>query len=135
MSGTILKIASMMAAGSSLPDAMKKFPNFFSHFDIVAVEAADQSGTLTEVLRLLSEWHQFSANIKGRIKTGLLFPLAVLIIAAFVAPLPPYFLGRLYPFEGIAGDSTDYKYVCCPCGRYICNGKIYAQNRAAACDF
>lgn len=95
MSGTVLKIASLMSAGSSLPDAMKKFPNLFSRFDIVAVEAADRSGSLPEVLRLLSEWHQFSTGIRKKIRGGLIFPALILLIAAFVAPLPSFFLGKI----------------------------------------
>ena len=95
ISKAVPKIVSLMSAGNSLSDAFKKFPNLFSRFDIVAVEAADRSGSLPEVLRLLSEWHQFLTSIKKKIRSGLILPALILLIAAFVAPLPSFFLGQI----------------------------------------
>ena len=94
MSSVVGDIYQTISAGSPLSDGMKKFPEIFSHFDIAAVDAADRSGSLPQVLRLLSEWHQFSSSIKANIWSGLGLPIFVLLIAAFVAPLPFYFFGR-----------------------------------------
>lgn len=83
-----------ISAGSPLADGMKKFPKIFSHFDITAVDAADRSGSLPEVLRLLSDWHQFTTGIKKKIISGLYFPALVLLIAALVAPVPSVVLSK-----------------------------------------
>ncbi len=97
--GSMKKVVSdvneTIAGGNSLADGLKKHPKIFSHFDITAVDAADKSGSLPEVLKLLSEWHQFKINIKRKIISGLYFPLIILIFASFIAPLPLAILGNI----------------------------------------
>ncbi len=83
-----------ISAGNPLSEGMKKFPEIFPNFDIAAVDAADRSGSLPEVLRLLAEWHEFSSGIKANIVSGLGLPIFVLLLAAVVAPLPFFVFGR-----------------------------------------
>ena len=94
MSKVLSEISETVSHGSPLSDAMKKYPNIFSRFDIVAVDASDRSGSMPEVLRLLSDWHQFTTSINRKIISGLMFPAAILVIAAFVSPLPFVFFGK-----------------------------------------
>jgi type II secretory pathway component PulF len=104
--GITPEISALVSQGDTLPDAMKKFPNIFPGFDIVAVEAADRSGSLPEVFRLLSEWHHFTNGIKGKIRAGLVLPAAVLVIAAFIAPLPSLILHQ-YTFWRALTESAE----------------------------
>jgi type IV pilus assembly protein PilC len=100
MRKVVSDINETITAGNSLADGMKKYPKIFSHFDITAVDAAERSGSLPEVLRLLSEWHHFTTAIKRKIITGLQFPFLILFIAAIVVPLPLVILGKNSFFRG-----------------------------------
>jgi type IV pilus assembly protein PilC len=72
---------------------MSKYPNVFATLDVMLVDAADTSGNLSESLKLLSEWYDFSNRLKNRLISGLMLPLVVIHIAALVGPLPYLFMG------------------------------------------
>lgn len=95
MRKVVSDIYDTVSEGNSLSEAMGNFPGRFSRFDITAVRSADRSGSLPEVLRLLSDWHQFTTSIKRKIISGLMFPAAVLVAAALIAPLPLVFFGKI----------------------------------------
>ena len=88
----ISKIEETVRQGNTLAEAMKMHPKTFSHFDLSAIDAAERAGGLAEVFKLLSEWHEFVKKIRNRILSGLVLPAGILVIAAFVAPLPFLFL-------------------------------------------
>jgi len=66
------------------------------------IEAADISGNLPQSFNMLSQWYDFCNKIKMTILSGLMFPFAVLNVAALVIPLPALFLAKI----GIGGYLT-----------------------------
>jgi len=94
MRNVISDIYEELSQGNPLSDAISKFPDVFSQFDIAAVDAADRSGSLPEVLRLLSDWHQLKTSINRKIISGLMFPVFILVIAALVVPVPGVVLSK-----------------------------------------
>ena len=90
---TFLNLVKGVSAGNCLAETMSKYPNVFATLDVMLVDAADTSGNLSESLKLLSEWYDFSNRLKNRLISGLMLPLVVIHIAVLVGPLPYLFMG------------------------------------------
>lgn len=86
-------IARAISDGQTISDTMAKFPKFFSPLDILVVQAAEQSGKLPQAFELLSKWHDFNNRLHRILLSGMLFPLLIITVAAFVAPVPKLVLG------------------------------------------
>lgn len=93
MSVTITKVLKTIQQGKTLTEAMQRFPRIFDRLDVLAIEAAENSGNLPQVLKILSQWHNLKKRIKGKLISGLLFPAVILFFAALVIPLPYFLLG------------------------------------------
>jgi type IV pilus assembly protein PilC len=81
--------------GSTISEAMAKYPMVFAPLDLMLIEAADMSGNLPQSFKMLSQWYDFCYKIKMTILSGLMFPFAVLSVAALVIPLPALFLAKI----------------------------------------
>jgi type II secretory pathway component PulF len=92
---TFLALADGVAKGNPLSETMVLHPKVFGPVDIMIVEVGEKSGNLPELIGLLSRWHEMSGRMIKRMISGLLLPILVLTIAAFVFPLPSFVLGGL----------------------------------------
>ena len=90
-----LALAEGVAQGNPLSETMILYPKVFAPVDIMLVEVGEKSGNLPDLIALLSKWHEMSARMLKRMISGLLLPIFVLTIAAFVFPLPAFVLGGL----------------------------------------
>jgi type II secretory pathway component PulF len=88
-----LALADGVAQGNPLAETMVLHPEVFKPVDIMIVEVGEKSGSLPELIALLSKWHEMSSRMLKRMISGLLLPIFVLTIAAFVFPLPSFVLG------------------------------------------
>ncbi len=88
-----LALAKGVAQGNPLAETMILHPRVFDPVDIMLVEVGEKSGNLPDLIGLLSKWHEMSARMLKRMISGLLLPVLVLTIAAFVFPLPGFILG------------------------------------------
>jgi type II secretory pathway component PulF len=88
-----LALAEGVAQGNPLSETMTLYPKIFDPVDIMLVEVGEESGNLPDLIALLSKWHEMSARMLKRLISGLLLPVLVLTIAAFVFPLPSFVLG------------------------------------------
>jgi type II secretory pathway component PulF len=88
-----LALADGVAQGNPLSETMALHPKIFKPVDIMLVEVGEESGNLPDIIGLLSKWHEMSARTLKRLISGLLLPVLVLTIAAFVFPLPSFVLG------------------------------------------
>ena len=88
-----LALAEGVAQGNPLAYTMVLHPKVFDLVDIMLVEVGEESGNLPDMIALLSRWHEMSARMLKRLISGLLMPVFVLTIAAFVFPLPGFVLG------------------------------------------
>ena len=84
-----------VSQGNTIPEAMAKYPRVFAPLDLMLIEAADMSGNLPQSFNMLSQWYDFCNKIKMTILSGLMFPFAVLNVAALVIPLPALFLAKI----------------------------------------
>jgi len=89
-----LALAAGGAKGNPLSETMILHPEVFGPVDIMLVEVGEKSGNLPDLIALLSKWHEMSARMLKRLISGLLLPVLVLTIAAFIFPLPSFILGE-----------------------------------------
>ena len=88
-----LALADGVAEGNPLAYTMVLHPKVFAPVDIMIVQVGEKSGNLPELIALLSRWHEMSGRMLKRMISGLLLPILVLTVAAFVFPLPSFVLG------------------------------------------
>ncbi len=100
---TFAEISDIVADGNSLAEAMARFPKVFDPLDVLVVEAGETSGNLSEILNDLSDWYNFRNRIKRTILSGLVLPVMIIHIAAFLIPVPLLILGGI----GLSGYFRD----------------------------
>ena len=89
------RIRESLSKGSSLAESMSQHRHVFPDMDRMLVEAAETSGSLNESFKMLSQWHEFIHRITRRIQMGLIYPVFILHIGAFVFGMPKLIMGRL----------------------------------------
>ncbi len=80
----ILQVREDVEAGSSLAAAMKKHPQAFNELYTNMVAAGEAGGILDTVLQRLSTYIEKAARLKAQVKSALIYPAAVISIAALV---------------------------------------------------
>jgi len=88
-----LALADGVSQGHPLSETMSQNPKLFNPIDVMLIEAAETSGSLPELIGLLSQWHESTKRMVRKLWSGMLLPICILTIAAFVAPLPSFILG------------------------------------------
>ncbi|MEN6415180.1 MAG: type II secretion system F family protein [Armatimonadota bacterium] len=82
--------------GLSLTDAFSKHPGVFSRLYVNMVKAAETGGILDKILERLSGFLESEQEIRGKIKSAMIYPILVLsfavimIIALFLFVLPKF---------------------------------------------
>jgi type IV pilus assembly protein PilC len=88
--------------GSSLSESMSKFPKAFDHLFVKMVNAGEIGGVLDLILQRLSEFMEKSQRLKRRIKSAMIYPVVVVIIAVLI--LTGIMLFIIPKFEEIFAD-------------------------------
>jgi type IV pilus assembly protein PilC len=70
--------------GTSLSSAFRKFPRYFDNLYCNLVEAGEQAGILESLLDRLATYMEKTEGIKSKIKSALMYPIAVLVVAFVV---------------------------------------------------
>jgi len=83
-----LKVTGSVEKGMPLSDAMGTHPKVFAPLDVMIIHTAEESGNLAEALDMLGHWYEFSRRVKRRVLSGLMLPLFIIHLAAFLPPLP-----------------------------------------------
>jgi type IV pilus assembly protein PilC len=76
----LLEVAEEINKGNSLSDALIKYPNFFSELFQSMIKVGEESGTLEEVLKVLTRQMERDYELKSKIKGALIYP-AVIVCA------------------------------------------------------
>lgn len=73
--------------GTSMSNAFRKHPKYFDALYCNLVEAGEQGGILEALLDRLATYKEKTMAIKSKIKSALVYPVAVLIVAAVVVTI------------------------------------------------
>jgi type IV pilus assembly protein PilC len=92
--------------GTSLTDALKKYPNVFDDLFVNLIAAGEAGGMLDIILGRLSDYLEKAMKLKKRVKGAMTYPAAVLFISFGVVAL---LLLKVIPvfqkmFEGMGGQ-------------------------------
>ena len=92
MRGSALKnivgsVADEVEGGASLSEGMAKFPKAFDELYCNMVKAGETGGMLDLVLQRLADFREKAARLKRRVIGALIYPIAVLTIAAGILAL------------------------------------------------
>jgi type IV pilus assembly protein PilC len=81
---TILATRSDVESGASLADAMKKHPKVFDALFTNMIAAGEAGGILDTILKRLATYIEKSVKLKGQVKSAMIYPIAVIVIAVLV---------------------------------------------------
>jgi type IV pilus assembly protein PilC len=71
-------------SGSTLAEALKKFPKEFDDLFVNMIAAGEAGGILDTILRRLSAYMEKAARLKSKVKGAMTYPIVTLIIAGAV---------------------------------------------------
>jgi len=102
MKNVLLGVTEEVEGGSSLSEAMGKFPKAFDHLYVKMVNAGEIGGVLDVILQRLAEFMEKSQRLKRKIKGAMVYPIVVIVVA--VAILTGIMLFIIPKFEEIFTD-------------------------------
>ena len=83
-SAVILATRGDVESGASLADAMKKHPKVFDPLFTNMIAAGEAGGILDTILKRLATYIEKAVKLKGQVKSAMIYPIAVIVIAAVV---------------------------------------------------
>src|SRR5215216_3992169 len=83
-SAVILKVREDVEAGAALADAMKRHPKTFDSLYSNMIAAGEAGGILDTILKRLAVYIEKNVKLKGDVKSAMIYPIAVIVIAALV---------------------------------------------------
>ena len=89
--GTLRRILGELAlsieGGSTFSEALAQHPKVFNRLFVNMVKAGELGGVLEVVLKRLAEFSEKAQKIKGKVKSALFYPIAVLVVAVGILGL------------------------------------------------
>src|SRR5689334_8068662 len=80
----ILATRGDVESGASLADAMKQHPKVFDPLFTNMIAAGEAGGILDTILKRLATYIEKAVKLKGQVKSALIYPVAVIVIAVVV---------------------------------------------------
>jgi type IV pilus assembly protein PilC len=96
LKGALTDVTNDVRGGSSLNEALAKHPNVFSKLYINMIRAAEVGGVLDVILERLSGFLEYEMEVRGKIKSAMMYPILVLafsmimMFALFTFVLPKF---------------------------------------------
>jgi len=84
---TISDLAESVQGGSTFSDGLGSHPKIFNKLYVNMVKAGELGGVLEIVLNRLAEFQEKAQKVKGKVKSAMMYPLIVLIIAFLIVGL------------------------------------------------
>ncbi|MCK5175030.1 MAG: type II secretion system F family protein [Planctomycetes bacterium] len=113
-------IAAYVRQGDRLSQAMSRYPKVFPELDIVLVNAGEESGNLAEVMGFLSRWYDFVKRIRRIILSGMVLPVFLIHITAFLAPVPELVLSTISKHQYLIQAAWTLSYLYIPVLAILC---------------
>ncbi|MEM7050866.1 MAG: type II secretion system F family protein [Acidobacteriota bacterium] len=100
------KVRTDVESGASLADAMGKHPKAFDDLFVNMIAAGEAGGILDVILQRLATYIEKIVKLRNQVKSALIYPVAVILIAAFVVYI---ILWKVIPvfqqlFAGVGGE-------------------------------
>lgn len=102
MRALMLSISADVEAGTSLSDALAKYPKYFDELYVSLVATGEQSGKLEELLHRIATYKEKTEELKRKIKKALMYPAAVVVAAILVTTILMVFV--IPKFKGFYAD-------------------------------
>jgi type IV pilus assembly protein PilC len=80
----IMQTRTAVESGASLADAMRKYPKTFDPLFTNMIAAGEAGGILDTILKRLATYIEKAVKLKGQVKSAMVYPVAIVIIAAIV---------------------------------------------------
>ena len=114
-------------SGASLTDAMKKHPKAFDNLFTSMIAAGEAGGILDVILRRLSTYLEKVVKLRAQVKSALLYPTAVIVIAVVVVYI---ILWKVIPvfaqlYAGLGGELPFLTQVIVGASRFIGRWSIW----------
>ena len=77
-------IGDTIGQGSTFSEALAKHPKIFDKLFINMVKAGEIGGVLEVALNRLAEFAEKSQSIKGKVKSAMFYPVAVMVVATII---------------------------------------------------
>jgi type IV pilus assembly protein PilC len=78
------KIKEMVESGSTLAEALKKYPAHYDDLFVNMIAAGEAGGILDTILQRLAAYMEKAAKLKSQVKGAMVYPIVTLVIAAVV---------------------------------------------------
>lgn len=106
MQEMIMSIKADVESGTSLAEALGKFPLHFDDLFVNLVNAGEQSGTLESLLHEIATYKEKTEALKAKIKKALVYPVSILVVAFVVTAILMIFVIPQFEalFTGFGAD-------------------------------
>lgn len=84
MKNILIGVCEEVEGGSSLSEAMSKYPKAFNHLYVKMVNAGEIGGVLDIILQRLAEFMEKAERLKRKIKGAMVYPIVVVLIAGLI---------------------------------------------------
>jgi len=84
LKAALLKVKEGIESGRKLGESMSYFPNVFDRLYVNMMKAGEEAGILDGILQRLAFYLEKSEKIKKQIKSAMIYPVMIIIIAAIV---------------------------------------------------
>ena len=108
---TVGKVKVSVESGESFADALRKHPKVFDNFYANMVEAGETGGILDTILNRLATYMEKARALKGKVKSAMVYPtaivgIAVLVIVFLMTFVIPVFAEMFAGFGGVLPAPT-----------------------------
>lgn len=76
-----------LEGGNPLGETMRKFPDEFDRLTCALIEAGEQGGILDAILLRLCAYKEKSLSLKRKIKSAMVYPIAILVVSFIVTAI------------------------------------------------
>mgnify|MGYP006282665759 CR=1 FL=1 len=85
-------IANTVKSGEAFSKAISVYPRIFSSMYVSVIRAAEGSGRMSQMLRVLSEYIEFELDVRKRVKGAMIYPFIMIIMTIVTTAILLFFV-------------------------------------------